>query len=226
MVDSLSSVAASSAASAPSASQASAASLADDFTTFLTLLTTQLQNQDPLDPLDSNEFTNQLVNFTGVEQQIQTNSNLESLLDIVGQDNLNGLAGLLGQEGLVEGNVGTHEGNGVRFEVDFAEAPDAVQFQVRDAGGQIVFQGPGQLISGTQEFIWDGTDGLGNVLPNGIYSLTVNASRDGAALGSQTFVQDEISSIDTSTDTPILTVGAQIVTQDELLRLVAGGARL
>src|SRR5712671_5911406 len=56
--------------------------LAGNFQTFLTLLTTQLQNQNPLDPLDTNQFTQQLVQFAGVEQQLKTNDQLKSLIDI------------------------------------------------------------------------------------------------------------------------------------------------
>src|SRR6056297_1046040 len=54
--------------------------IADNFDQFLTLLTTQLQNQSPLDPLDTNQFTQQLVQFASVEQQIKTNEALEALL--------------------------------------------------------------------------------------------------------------------------------------------------
>src|ERR1043165_3489997 len=54
--------------------------LSSNFSTFLTLLTTQLQNQDPLSPMDSNQFTQQLVMFSQVEQQINTNDNLQSLI--------------------------------------------------------------------------------------------------------------------------------------------------
>src|SRR5688572_1348551 len=63
-------------------------SIASNFDTFLSLLTTQLQNQNPLDPLDTNQFTQQLVSFTGVEQQLRTNEFLESLLSLskVGTD--------------------------------------------------------------------------------------------------------------------------------------------
>ena len=56
--------------------------IADNFQTFLTLLTTQLQNQNPLDPLDTNQFTQQLVQFAGVEQQIKQNEQLKSLIAI------------------------------------------------------------------------------------------------------------------------------------------------
>ena len=56
--------------------------LSGNFDTFLTLLTTQLQNQDPLSPMDSNQFTQQLVEFSGVEQQINTNQNLQTLINL------------------------------------------------------------------------------------------------------------------------------------------------
>ncbi|MET0708690.1 MAG: flagellar hook capping FlgD N-terminal domain-containing protein, partial [Tardiphaga sp.] len=54
--------------------------IADNFQTFLTLLTTQLQNQNPLDPLDTNQFTQQLVQFAGVEQQLKSNDQLKTLV--------------------------------------------------------------------------------------------------------------------------------------------------
>src|SRR6476469_2798368 len=56
--------------------------LAGNFQTFLTLLTTQLQNQNPLDPLDTNQFTQQLVQFAGVEQQLKSNEQLQALIAI------------------------------------------------------------------------------------------------------------------------------------------------
>src|SRR5437762_13796737 len=52
--------------------------IAGNFQTFLTLLTTQLQNQSPLDPLDTNQFTQQLVQFAGIEQQMKGNDALTS----------------------------------------------------------------------------------------------------------------------------------------------------
>ena len=54
--------------------------IASNFTTFLQLLTTQLKNQNPLDPLDTNQFTQQLVQFAQVEQQMKSNDQLSSLV--------------------------------------------------------------------------------------------------------------------------------------------------
>src|SRR5882757_10530021 len=73
-----------SAVSAASQSEAAKAKgkLGTNFDTFLTLLTTQLKNQDPLSPMDSSQFTQQLVQFSQVEQSINTNQNLESLISL------------------------------------------------------------------------------------------------------------------------------------------------
>src|SRR5918911_3460789 len=56
--------------------------LGENFDTFLKLLTTQIKNQDPLQPLDSNQFTQQLVQFSQVEQAINTNDKLSSLVTL------------------------------------------------------------------------------------------------------------------------------------------------
>src|ERR1700744_3656694 len=75
--------AAAAAAGASSSTQSAAQSqLSGNFDTFLTLLTTQLQNQDPLSPMDSTQFTQQLVEYSQVEQQINTNTNLTSLISL------------------------------------------------------------------------------------------------------------------------------------------------
>src|SRR5256886_6034557 len=71
-----------SSSSTPSLSSTSGATLAGNFQSFLTLLTTQLKNQNPLDPLDTNQFTQQLVEFAGVEQQLKTNDGLTSLVSL------------------------------------------------------------------------------------------------------------------------------------------------
>src|SRR6187399_480154 len=56
--------------------------LASNFTQFLQLLTTQLKNQNPLDPLDTNQFTQQLVQFAQVEQQLKSNDQLSTLVSL------------------------------------------------------------------------------------------------------------------------------------------------
>src|SRR5580704_4887960 len=72
----------------------SLASLASNSQTFLTLLTTQLQNQDPLSPLDTNQFTSQLTQMSGVEQQLLGNQLLQTL--VTQQTGVGAAASLIG----------------------------------------------------------------------------------------------------------------------------------
>src|SRR5437764_4901552 len=77
--------------------------IADNFQTFLTLLTTQLQNQNPLDPLDTNQFTQQLVQFAGVEQQLKTNDQLTSLVSLQQTAQATQALGFVGKTAVVDG---------------------------------------------------------------------------------------------------------------------------
>ena len=82
------------------------AGIADNFQTFLTLLTTQLQNQNPLDPLDTNQFTQQLVQFAGVEQQLRSNDQLKSLIDIEKSAQATAALAYVGNTVAVDGSTG------------------------------------------------------------------------------------------------------------------------
>ena len=77
------------------------------YNTFLTLLTTQLQNQDPLDPLDTNQFTQQLVDFASVEQQVNMNSNLQTLISLQQTNEATSAMQYLGSNVTVSGSGGT-----------------------------------------------------------------------------------------------------------------------
>ena len=74
-----SSVAGSTSTTSSSTATASAR-LSNNFDTFLQLLTTQLRNQDPTQPMDANQFTQQLVQYSQVEQQLKTNDYLSALV--------------------------------------------------------------------------------------------------------------------------------------------------
>ena len=84
-------------ANAAASGTSSRTMIAQNFDTFLQLLTTQLKNQNPLDPLDTNQFTQQLVQFASVEQQISTNTNLATLISLQQNSQLNAALGFVGQ---------------------------------------------------------------------------------------------------------------------------------
>src|SRR3954452_8837080 len=88
-----------------------ATGIADNFQTFLTLLTTQLQNQNPLDPLDTNQFTQQLVQFAGVEQQLKSNDQLKSLIEIEKSAQATAALAYVGNTVAVDGSTAKFDGS-------------------------------------------------------------------------------------------------------------------
>ncbi len=51
-----------------------------NYDNFLQLLIAQMKSQDPTDPMDAGEQISQLASFSQVEQQLQTNTKLDTLL--------------------------------------------------------------------------------------------------------------------------------------------------
>src|SRR5438105_9704495 len=79
--------------------------IAGNFQTFLTLLTTQLKNQNPLDPLDTNQFTQQLVQFAQVEQQLKSNDQLSTLVSLQQTAQATQALNFVGSTAVVDGST-------------------------------------------------------------------------------------------------------------------------
>jgi flagellar basal-body rod modification protein FlgD len=153
-----------------------AVTLGNDFADFLSLLTTQLQNQDPLAPLDSNEFTNQLVRFSQVEQAINTNSKLDNLVAL---QLSNAATGALGYVGLDVSYISaeiSHDGENPN-EINYSLASNASvsKLNIYDENSAIVFSGEAETGAGVHQFTWDGKDISGNLVPEGTYAVTIDA---------------------------------------------------
>jgi len=151
------------------------ATLTERFDNFLLLLTKQLQYQDPLSPLDTNEFTSQLVQFTGVEQAIATNKKLDQIIDLQSSDQTSAAAALLGTT--VEAS-----GDGLWLADGHSEATYTLSrnaavtaITILDAQGKPVRVAPGVTTVGKHAFAWNGKDNDGNALPSGVYSMQITA---------------------------------------------------
>ena len=167
-------------ATAPRPSQGTApAAITSDFTTFLKMLTTQLQNQDPLNPLDSTDFALQLATFSGVEQQVQTNSLITGLSSQLGLMNLAQLSGWIGKEARTTADV-HFDGTPITLLPDPAAAADQAVLVVRNVAGSVLARETLPL-SG-ESYQWLGADAAGTPLPAGRYRLTVESSRGGDVL--------------------------------------------
>ena len=151
-------------------------SVADTFDNFLKLLTTQLQHQDPLEPMDSTEFTQQLVQFTNVEQNIATNKNLEQLVALMQSGQAASAVGYLGNIVEMRGSE-THLDDGqATWRYELPGPAESVTLAITDATGRLVWTGAGQQSLGSHDFVWDGNDNAGNPLPEGSYALSITAT--------------------------------------------------
>lgn len=158
--------------------------LSADMNTFLQLLTTQLKYQDPMDPMDTAEFTNQLVQYSSVEQAIQTNEKLDTMMSL-SIANLGAQAvSYIGKTVQVLGDVMPLEGGKAKATYTLDKDVLSTTIVVKDMNGKIVYTQSGEKMSGTHEFNWDGKDSNGNQLEDGAYQISVSttvASGDTAA---------------------------------------------
>ncbi len=162
----------------------SSAQLSADMNTFLQLLTTQLKYQDPMDPMDTAEFTNQLVQYSSVEQAIQTNEKLDTMMSL-SIANLGAQAvSYIGKTVQVLGDVMPLEGGVSKASYTLDKDVLSTTIVVKDMSGNIVYTQNGEKTSGTHEFTWDGKDSNGNQLEDGAYQISVStkvADGDSAA---------------------------------------------
>lgn len=158
-------------------SEAANATLTESFDTFLTLLTTQLRYQDPLEPMDSAEFTNQLVQFSQVEQSISTNANLEQLLGFQGTNQAVAAISYIGNTVEVLGDAMPLTEGAATMNYVLSENAEAATVLIFDATGAQVQSIEGPTAAGKHTLAWDGRDKDGNQLPDGAYTVVV-AARD------------------------------------------------
>ncbi len=196
--------------------------LASNFQTFLSLLTTQLKNQDPLSPVDSNEFTAQLTQMAGVEQQLLTNDLLTGLLKAQQGDGLTGAAQYIGKDATAVWAATRFEDGEANWSYELAADATDATLQVLDASGKVVWSGPApDKTNGMHDFKWDGkTTGGGQVDDGGVYTLKVVA-KDGAgkAVDSQVLIRGRVTGVEMYDNTPFVIIGKSIMPVSSLIAL-------
>jgi flagellar basal-body rod modification protein FlgD len=196
--------------SSSTSSVAGADQIAGDYNTFLSLLTTQLQNQDPLDPLDTNEFTQQLVDFASVEQQVNMNSNLQTLISLQQTNEATSAMQYLGSSVTLSGATGTLSSSSPATWTLNSPSPATGNVTITSSTGQTAFTGTVALNTGTQTYSWNGQGNNGVAWPAGQYKIAITGTgASGAAVTVTTQTQGTVSGIDLSQNPPQVIVGGQ-----------------
>lgn len=174
----VSSVSSASSAASSSTSTTNSSGIAGNLSTFLQILTTQLTHQDPTDAADTNQFTEELVQFAQVEQQLNTNSDLGQLINL--QKSSGGLTATLnyiGQYAAIQptSNDIVLQNSSGEIGYDLSAAAQSVNIQIADSSGQVVQTLTGSTNEGLNYVTWDGTNSSGSTEPDGTYTYKITA---------------------------------------------------
>ena len=195
-------------------------SLASNFTAFLQLLTSQLKNQNPLDPLDTNQFTQQLVQFAQVEQQLKSNDQLSTLVSLQKSNQQTQALGYVGTTVAVDGTTAQLKDKAARWLFN-VQKPSTAAITITSSTGQTVYSNTRTLQAGDQDFNWDGRGNDGTQWPDGAYKISVTAlDVNGKNVAVSTEVQGVVDSVDLTQDPPILSIGGQTFTLDKIKRVL------
>ncbi len=200
------------------------AMIADNYQTFLTLLTTQLKNQNPLDPLDTNQFTQQLVQFAQVEQQMKSNDALTTLVSIEKNAQSTAALAYVGATVVVDGSNAQLSNSSATWTLNVSK-PSTATVTITDSTGQTAYTGTFAVNPGNQNFVWDGRGNDGKLWPDGNYKLTataVDANKQSVAISTE--VQAVVDSVDLTQDPPVLSINGQNYTTDKIKRIVRPGS--
>jgi flagellar basal-body rod modification protein FlgD len=200
-----------------SLNSATGGTLAGNFQTFLTLLTTQLQNQNPLDPLDTNQFTQQLVQFASVEQQLKTNSQLSSLVSLQQTAQSTQALGFVGKTAVVGGSTAALTNASATWNLSVPTNSN-VNISITNGTGQTVFTGDYSVAAGNNlPFTWDGKGNDGAQWPDGSYKLTATAADSvGNPVAVTTQIQGVVDSVDLTQSPPLLSINGQNYTVSQI----------
>src|SRR6266567_2899311 len=189
-------------------SSTATAGIADNFQTFLTLLTTQLQHQNPLDPLDTNQFTAQLVQFAGVEQQLKQNDQLASLVKLQTTAQSTQALNFVGSTAVVDGSTADLKNGSATWALGVTK-PSTVSVTISSSTGQTVFSGDYTINAGqNQTFKWDGRGSDGTQWPDGSYTISATGKdASGQTVAVSTEIQGVVDSADLSQTPPMLSIG-------------------
>ncbi|CAM5195407.1 Basal-body rod modification protein FlgD OS=Bosea thiooxidans OX=53254 GN=SAMN05660750_00574 PE=3 SV=1 [Bosea thiooxidans] len=194
--------------------------IANNFDQFLLLLTTQLKNQSPLDPLDTNQFTAQLVQFAGVEQQLKTNETLGSLLSLSAAGTATNAVGFIGAKITADGTTTRLIDGKAEWKVNMSSAGTA-NITIKDSKGNVVQTATKTLVAGDLTYSWDGTTSIGSKAPDGEYTITIDAKNvAGEAVTAKTQISGIVDGVDFTSSIPMLKIGSISVPIDKVKSVV------
>jgi flagellar basal-body rod modification protein FlgD len=198
------------------------AQVQSEFNTFLTLLTTELQNQDPSSPLDTNQFTSQLVQFSQLEQTLNTNTYLSTLISGQQTNQMATAIGYIGQTVQASGGNFVLDGtDSDSLNYTLPSSAKTATINILNSSGQTIAQIPGTTDSGSNTVSYNGTYPGQPTLPAGQYSFTVTAVDDkGTALQATTSTTGTVTGVDNTNGVVNLHLGNLVIPESTVTEIL------
>lgn len=180
------------------------------YDTFMKLLTAQIKNQDPLSPMDSTQFTQQLVQMTGVQQQLYSNDLLEQLVSNTGTG-MSDAVSVIGREVTAASDKAIVTNGEAKWSYNLGKTAASVKIEVLDSNGRTVaVSSPTNVAAGDQTFTWNGTDLGGVQRPDGgEFRLRITpVDSGGATITSKVFQRGIVTAVEQVDGQPVLSLGS------------------
>ena len=184
-----------------------ASSMTGNYTMFLNLLTAQIKNQDPLSPMDTTQWTNQLVQYSSVEQQLKANQFLEKIAAGNSTSDMNSAVSYIGKTVTADSSTSALKGGSANWNYTLDGTADTTKLSILDSTGKTVWSDNGDTAKGDHSLSWNGKDSSGNTLADGNYTLQVTATSSGAAVSSSVGVSGVVTSAENNSGSVVLNVG-------------------
>ena len=195
-----------------STSASDMSALSGNYQMFLQLLVTQMQNQSPLDPMDSSQFTQQLVQYSSVEQQIKANQSLADLKTMFAIQSALAFVGYVGKTVTVDSSTTQLKDGAATWNFNGSAACAEATITIYDSDGNSVYTTTQKLAAGDGKFEWSGETDNGGTAPSGDYTIVISGKDSaGKAITYKSETTGAVDAVDFSGSTPLLSIGGQLI---------------
>ncbi|MFB2928597.1 flagellar hook assembly protein FlgD [Aeromonas hydrophila] len=170
-----------------------------DQESFLKLLTMQLSYQDPFKPVDNAQMLSQMTSMSTSQGISSLSNQIGSLNSLMTSSQALQASALVGQNVLLQSNVGYLEKDGSLpgvVAVGTENKYSHVKITIEDENGQVIKEFP---LEGDQkgnvEIAWDGKDKDGNPAKEGKYTLKASGTVDGKSESIPVFAYGKVDSV-------------------------------
>ena len=201
--------------------QAASTKLSADYDMFLKLLTAQMQNQDPLDPMDTAQYTQQLVQYSQVEQSIEQTSTLKTMLSTMGTQNLTQASSLIGRSVETDSaTAGIASGSPAQWVWDAPRDVTSMTATFKDAAGKVVDTRDITPNAASGNFSWDGKTTGGKDMPAGNYTVSI-AAKDtaGNSVTVTPHAVGKVSDVQLEGNNVLVTINGMQIATSQLVRI-------